>query len=247
MAGIWMAIGVSSTATGSFDTYWDSQIATSNYNYAYLGIPSPPTPNISYTWDTGSRGNSVLNDLQMYTPYPIGTVRGKLYFVQLSSFSLDKENIQSVVGVTSSFVELNQPSGDLYYIITPSLNDVSLQGTYHIAQYAFTDEDDLFQNGWKSQRGLPNSSTPLASEGTWVSLINNISWTQPPFSFNLATPGDKAKIVANILAYTENSYTIQNTLGLSAGNLVKGGIVLGGTNSPFTSDLIYAGIVPLKG
>jgi hypothetical protein len=70
MAGIWMAIGVSSTATGSFDTYWDSQIATSNYNYAYLGIPSPPTSNISYTWDTGSRGNSTLNDLQMYTPYP---------------------------------------------------------------------------------------------------------------------------------------------------------------------------------
>jgi hypothetical protein len=55
--------------------------------------------------------------------------------------------------------------------------------------------------------------------------------------------------VANILAYTENSYTIQNTLGLSGGNLVKGAVVLGGDTTPFsiTGEPLYAGIVPLLG
>jgi hypothetical protein len=184
----------------------------------------------------------------MYTPYPVGTTRGKLYFIQLSAYTTDSASIATAApGVT--FTSLNEPAGNAYYIVTPSLNDSTFAAGSHIVQYAFTDEDDLFQNGWKSQRGLPNSSNPLASEGTWVTLINNISWTQPPFSFNLATPGDKARIVANILAYTENSYTIQNTLGLSGGNLVKGAVVLGGDTTPFsiTGEPLYAGIVPLLG
>jgi hypothetical protein len=62
----------------------------------------------------------------------------------------------------------------------------------------------------------------------------------------LATPGDKAKIVANILAYTENSYTLQNALGLSGANLIKGAIVLGGDTTPFNG-ITFEGIVPLLG
>lgn len=248
MAGIWMATGVSVNNTASLDTFWNAKIASNDYNYAYLGIVSPGTADPKYTWPTGSRGNNSLKDLQMYTPYPVGTTRGKLYFVQLSAYTVDSASIAAAApGVT--FASLNEPVGNAYYVVTPSLNDPTFAAGSHIVQYAFTDEDDLFQNGWKSQRGLPNASNPLAAEAIWVSLINNISWTQPPFSFNLATPGDKARIVANILAYTENSYTIQNTLGLSAGNLVKGAVVLGGDTTPFsiTGEPYYAGIVPLLG
>ena len=248
MAGIWMATGVGVTNTGSLDTYWNTKILGSDYNYAYLGAIPPGTAHVKYTWPTGSRGNTTLKDLQMYTPYPTGTTRGKLYFVQLSAYATDSASIAAAApGV--DFVTLDEPAGNAYHIITPSLNDPTVTTSSHIVQYAFADENDLFQNGWKAQRGLPSNSSPLAAEGTWVTLINSISWTQAPFNFNLATPGDKARIVANILAYTENSYTIQNTLGLSPGNLVKGAVVLGGATTPFTitGEPFYAGIVPLLG
>lgn len=240
-----MATGVNSSSTGSLDTFWNGKITGDDYRYAYLGITPPTTPNANYTFPTGSRGNNALKDLQMYTPYPIGTTRGKLYFVKLSAYTADSASIASSSPGTT-FTPLLQPSGDAYYIVTPSLNDVSLAGSSHIVQYAFADEDDLFQNGWKSQRGLPGASDALASEGVWSGLINSPSWTNPPFNFNLATTGDKAKIVANILAYTENSYTIQNSLGLSSANLVKGAIVLGGDTTPFNG-ITFEGIVPLLG
>jgi len=248
MAGIWMATGVGVSNTGSLDTLWNTKITSNDYNYAYLGIVSPSTPNVKYTWSTGSRGNNTLKDFQMYTPYPVGTTRGKLYFVQLSAYATDSASI-AAIAPTVTFTSLNEPAGNAYYVVTPSLNDPTVAAGSHIVQYAFADEDDLFQNGWKSQRGLPSSSNPLSAEGTWVTITNHISWTQPPFSFNLATPGDKAKIVANILAYTENSYTIQNTLALTPSNLVKGAVVLGGASTPFsiTGEPLYAGIVPLLG
>jgi len=243
-----MATGVGVSNTGSLDTLWNTKITSNDYNYAYLGIVSPSTPNVKYTWSTGSRGNNTLKDFQMYTPYPVGTTRGKLYFVQLSAYATDSASI-AAIAPTVTFTSLNEPAGNAYYVVTPSLNDPTVAAGSHIVQYAFADEDDLFQNGWKSQRGLPSSSNPLSAEGTWVTITNHISWTQPPFSFNLATPGDKAKIVANILAYTENSYTIQNTLALTPSNLVKGAVVLGGASTPFsiTGEPLYAGIVPLLG
>jgi len=243
-----MATGVGVSNTGSLDTLWNTKITSNDYNYAYLGIVSPSTPNVKYTWSTGSRGNNTLKDFQMYTPYPVGTTRGKLYFVQLSAYATDSASI-AAIAPTVTFTSLNEPAGNAYYVVTPSLNDPIVAAGSHIVQYAFADEDDLFQNGWKSQRGLPSSSNPLSAEGTWVTITNHISWTQPPFSFNLATPGDKAKIVANILAYTENSYTIQNTLALTPSNLVKGAVVLGGASTPFsiTGEPLYAGIVPLLG
>ena len=245
MANIWLATGVNNSSTGSLDTFWDGKITGDNYEYAYLGITPPTTPNANYTWPTGSRGNNALKDLQMYTPFPTGTTRGKLYLVKLASYSTDSASIASAVpGI--EFTPLLQPSGDSYYIITPSLNNVSLAGTSHIVQYSFADEDDLFQNGWRAQRGLPGASDALASAGVWSSLINSPSWTNPPFNFSLATPGDKAKIVANILAYTENSYTLQNALGLSGANLIKGAIVMGGDTTPFNG-VTFEGIVPLLG
>ena len=245
MASYYMIAGFSKSATGSMDTYFVnfSSILNSR-SYIYLGIPTGSTNPTSsfFTFPVGSRANSTLRDLQMYTPYPTGTERGKLYFVDKATFVNDPS-----IPDNGKFVELILPAGDQYFIITPSLNDPSLQSNgVHIAQYAFVDEDDLFNNGWKSQRGTPSTSNPLASQANWNTLVNDPSWSNPPFGFNPGTPGDRAQIVANLLAYTENSYTIQTTLGLSVANLLKGAIVLGGETTPFNNST-YKGLVPLIG
>lgn len=245
MASFYMIAGFSKSQTGSLDTYFDNfSSAQSSYDYAYLGIPTGSlNPTSSYfTWPVGSRANSTLRDLQMYTPYPTGTERGKLYWVDKTAYANDAS-----IPDRGKFVELILPDGNEYFIITPSLNDPSLQANgVHIAQYSFVDEDDLFANGWKSQRGTPSTSNPLASEATWNSIVNDVSWQNPPFSFTPATPGDKAKIVANVLAYTINSHLIQTNLGLSAANLLKGAIVLGGRTTLFNNNT-YKGLVPLVG
>ena len=246
MAGVWMATGVGVSNTSSLDTFWNAKVVADDYNYAYLGVVPPITPNINYTWPTGSRGNNALKDLQMYTPYPTGTTRGKIYLVQLSSYTADSASI-ATAAPTVEFTTLNQPTGNEYYVITPSLNDPTLTAGTYIVQYYFTDEDELFQNAWRSQRGTPSAADPLTTQATWASLINSITWTQPPFNFNIATPGDKAKIVANILAYTETSHTLQIALGLSAANLIKGAVVIGGETTPFDGQPLWGGIVPLQG
>ena len=102
-------------------------------------------------------------------------------------------------------------------------------------------------NGWKSQRGTTDASNALATEANWDSLVNNPVWLDSPFNFNpTSTPGDKAKIVANLLAYTETSYTIQNALGLTGANLIKGAIVLAGSNTPF-DNTTFKNLVPILG
>lgn len=235
----YMIIGVDKSLTGSYDTYFDN--ATPLMDYAYLGIDVGQTSSF-FTWNKASRETSSLSNLQMYTPFPTGSERGKLYWVSSSTWDSDK-----TIPNRSSYVELFQPAGDAYYIITPSLNTSSLADSLHIAQYAFTDETDLFENGWKSQRGTPDASNALATSASWSSLVNDSVWLSPPFNFDPdTTPGDKAKIVANLLAYTETSYQIQNTLGLSGANLIKGAIVLAGESSPF-NNTTYQGLVPLLG
>jgi hypothetical protein len=227
-----MIIGVDKSLTGSYDTYFDN--APPPMDYAYLGINVGQTSSF-FTWNKASRQTSSLSDLQMYTPFPTGSERGKLYWVSSSTWISDP-NIPN----KSSYVELIQPSGNEYYIITPSLNTSSLAGGRHIAQYAFADEDDLFDNGWRSQRGTPDASNALATEANWSSLVNDPTWGVP------ANPGDKAQIVANLLAYTETSYQVQNSLGLSGSNLIKGAIVLAGQTTPFGGDT-NQGLVPLIG
>ena len=244
MASYYMIAGVSKSATGSMDTYFDSFSTSTSRSYIYLGMPtgsSNPTASF-FTFPAGSRGNPTLKDFQMYTPYPTSTERGKLYFVDRNVFVNDP-NIPN----DERFVELMLPTGDQYFIVTPSLNNPSFQANgVHIAQYAFVDEDDLFNNGWKVQRGTPSLSDPLASQADWSNLINDPSWLAPPFNLNLANPGDKAQIVANLLALTSNSYTIQTNLGLSASNIIKGAIVLGGEGTMF-NDSTFKGLVPLIG
>jgi hypothetical protein len=242
MAATYMITGVDKSQTGSYDTYFDDKSSVQNsYNYAYLGIPTGSTnPTSSYfTWPVGSRSNSTLKTLQMYTPFPTGTERGKLYWVTASIYITDP-NLPNKEG----WVDLPSPSGDQYYIITPSLNNSSLGSGFHIAQYSFIDETDLFDNGWKSQRGTPDSSNALASEATWYSLVNDPSWVSLGLDPNVT--GGKAQIVANLLAYTNTSHTLQQSLGLSDANLIKGAIIAAGKTTPFSNDT-YKGIVPLFG
>ena len=232
----YMITGVDKSLTGSYDTYFDN--AAPPMDYAYLGINVGQTSSF-FTWNKASRQTSSLSDLQMYTPFPTGSERGKLYWVSSSAWNSDT-NIPN----RSSYVELHQPSGNEYYIITPSLNTSSLAGGRHIAQYAFADEDDLFDNGWRSQRGTPDASDALATEANWYSLVNDGTWGS--LGLNPANPGDKTKIVANLLAYTETSYQVQNSLGLSGSNLIKGAIVLAGKTTPFGGNT-NQGLVPLLG
>lgn len=245
MASFFMICGFPKINTGSLDTHFDNySFNLDSYDYAYLGIPTGsanPTSS-GFTWPVASRANSSLRDLQMYTPYPTGTERGKLYWVTISSFISDE-----TLPDKSSFVPLIIPQDNQYYIITPSLNASGLASGRHIAQYAFADETDLFENGWKSQRGTTDASNALATEANWDSLVSDSIWLDPPFNFDpTSTPGDKAKIVANLLAYTETSYTIQNALGLTGANLIKGAIVLAGSNTPF-DNTTFKNLVPILG
>ena len=232
----YMITGVDKSLTGSYDTYFDAK--TPSMDYAYLGINPGPTSSF-FTWNKASRQTSSLRDLQMYTPFPTGSERGKLYWISSSTWISD-----TGIPNPGSYVELLQPSGSAYYIITPSLNTSSLAGGRHIAQYAFADEDDLFDNGWRSQRGTPDASDALATETNWDNLVNDGNWGS--LGLNPANPGDKAKIVANLLAYTETSYQLQNNYGLSGSNLIKGAIVLAGPTTPFGGGT-NQGLVPLIG
>ena len=128
-----MVTGIDKTKTGSYDTYFDNQTSVQdNKGYAYLGIRNLPTPRPEFTWPSASKNDFNLRDLQMYTPYPTGTERGKLYWVDIATFVdtpgiLDKE----------FYVELQTPPDNQYYIITPSLNASGLSTGGHIAQYGF--------------------------------------------------------------------------------------------------------------
>jgi hypothetical protein len=180
----------------------------------------------------------------MYTPYPasgsIGTKRGKLYWVATGSF-----NGGIIPG--QGYVNLEIPGNGQYYIITPSLNDPSFQNlsTFCIAQYAFADENDLWTNGWKCQMGLPGFSDPLTTATKWLNAVGANSWLGPPFNFDNSggTPGDRAQIVANVLALTNNSFTAQTAAGVFP--LIKGAIVLAGKTTPFDNGT-YRNLVPLK-
>lgn len=239
----YMIIGVGKTITGSMDTYFDNKLFADEYDYAYLGCATgsstPPTWN---TWSTGSLSDITQRNQQMYTPYPTSTERGKLYWVGTGSF----ENDPSIPN-KANFVNLELPPDGQYYIITPSLNNPLFQtpDKFCIAQYAFVDETDLWENGWKCQNGTPGVSDPLATQTEWFDITHDGSWSGPPFNFDLsgATPGDRAQIVANILALTNNSLSVQNARGVT--NKIKGAIVLAGKTTPFDNST-YKNLVPLK-
>jgi hypothetical protein len=239
----YMIIGVTKAETGSMDAYFFNQNIADNYDYAYLGCATGSgTIPTWFTWNTGSKSNTNDKDAQMYTPYPTATQRGKLYWVGTGSFEADPS-----IPNKSGFVNLEIPPSGSYYIITPSLNDATFQaaGKFCIAQYAFVDEDDLWANGWKCQMGLPGFSDPLTTATKWLNVVGDNSWAAPPFFFDLsgATPGDRAQIVANVLALTNNSFTQQ--VAANVAPRIQGAIVLAGKSTVFDNDT-YKGLVPLK-
>jgi hypothetical protein len=240
----YMIIGVTKAETGSMDAYFNSKINSGDYDFAYIGCPSGSGIVPSwFTWPTGSKSNTNDKDAQMYTPYPTSTVRGKLYWIGTGSFETDYPNIPN----RTEFVNLNIPSSGSYYIITPSLTNALFNnaGQLVISQYAFIDENDLWDNGWKSQTGFPGASNPLATQANWEAITKNPSWTNPPLNFitDGSVPGDRAQIVANVLALTNNSINVQTSVGNTP--IIKGAIVLAGLLTPFDNDT-YRNLVPLK-
>jgi len=236
----WMIIGLDKSKTGSMDTYFDTTGSTGQ-NYAYVGCKAPATA--YFQFPSGSRGNFSLRDLQMYTPYPTGTERGKLYLVDHLSWS---NNIPS----SASWVSLFQPVTQSYRIITPSLNNPTLQTDRHIAQYHFDNLNDLWSNGWKAQRGQADSSDPLALEADWVNLTQHAYWLSQGFPFN-GNPADpvtmyaKEQIVANLLAYTTGSEVVQTARGLSLANTIKGALLIAGSGHALYDDTSFRGVVPM--
>jgi hypothetical protein len=240
----YMITGVINTQTASMDTYFDVFIDQGNFDFAYIGCPSSsvsPSPTW-FTWPTGSLADNTQKNLQMFSPYPTSTTRGKLYWVGTGSFEADPS-----IPNKSSFVNLEIPNAGSYYIITPSLNNPTFQGNKNvIAQYAFENEDDLWFNGWKSQIGSPiGASDPLTTETKWLQVVGDNSWTGPPFNFDNSggTPGDRAQIVANVLACTVNSFSEQGFKSVNP--KIHGAIVLAGKTTPFDNNT-YRNLVPLK-
>ncbi len=240
-------IGVNVLQTASLDLIFDAAISNGAFawNYGYLGCPSPgSTPQSYFTFNTGSRNTTSLRNFQMYTPYPTNTTRGKLYWL-----SSDQLSVASLGTISSSFVSVATPAPDYYYVVTPSLEDPTLQTSNHIVQYSFTDENDLYQNGWKVLDGKSGSADPLISPGVWNQLINAPVWTNPSpagFGLSLVTPGDKAKIVASILSYSSASADLQTFYSVAPSDIVKGALVIGGENTPFDNSN-NKGFVPIVG
>jgi hypothetical protein len=240
----YMIIGVTIAETGSMDNYFFNYLIADNYDYAYLGAPTGSgTIPTWFTWNTASLADTNQKNLQMFAGYPsTSPLRGKLYWVGTGSFETDPS-----IPNKSGFVNLEIPPSGSYYIITPTLNDATFQtsGKFCIAQYAFVDEDDLWTNGWKSQIGSVGASNPLTTETKWMNVVGDNSWNAPPFNFDIsgATPGDRAQIVANVLALTNNSFTQQNAALVSP--RIQGAIVLAGKSTVFDNNT-YRNLVPLK-
>ena len=239
MASIFIT-GVGQSLTSSFDTFWDAKTIANNYGYGYLGSYPPVTPNVNYTLDSGSGANTTSKPLQMYTPFPTSTVRGKLYFLTGTNFTSDYAALNTAGLNPNLFTEIQIPSTGQYYIITPSLESAVGPTQQYVVQYAFADEDDLYNNAWRIQ--IHGSTTdPITTQATWVSLTVAGGWNLAPYNLDpVGTPGDKAKIVASILGYTPKSIALQAAVNPK----IKGAMVVAGAGTPF-DNISYNNIVPL--
>lgn len=234
-----------SGVSDKLEEWWDTYVIPSgSIGGGYLGCPPPTTPSVYFTWDKGSVGGK---NNSFYTPYPqAGVNRGKLFWITPQTYGIVSSSIPAggFSGFDQSFCTLNIPTeAGSYRIVTPG---TTLENQYQssinkdgiVTQYHFTSETDLWENGWKAQRGLPTKSDALATFNIWKSM-QAASW-----GLNTEVPGNKAIIVASFLAYTTRSKLIQDTLGLSNTNMVKGAIVLAGPSTPF-DDANYRNLVPI--
>lgn len=247
-----MVTGVDKTRTGSYDTYFDNQTSVQdNKGYAYLGIRNLPTPRPEFTWPSASKNDFNLRDLQMYTPYPSGTERGKLYFVDVVEYANDG----TVPGKGEGWYSLEMPDqSDAYYVVTPTLNEAGYVNSESIAIYAFADIDDLWDNGWRiSNSQTANQSIPVTTSASWTATKNygggGSAWGGgfSPYDGNPTVAlRSKEQIVQAMFACTNVASQIQTALGISFPNQLHGAVVIAGSGSVYDNDT-WKGVIPITG
>jgi hypothetical protein len=226
--------------------FWDTYVVPSgSTGGGYLGCPAPTTPSIYFTWNAGAIGGAVNS---FYTPgTQVGIARGKLFWVTPQSFNVLKNNLTSqFTQFETEFMDLDIPTENgSYRIVTPgtTLGD-QFQSSNNtdgiITQYHFSSENDLWENGWKIQRGVPFASSALSTFNTWKSFqVAAAGW-----GINLGVAGNRAIAVATLLGYTIKSKGVQDSLGLSSNDMIRGAIVLAGAGTPF-DDTNYRNLVPM--
>ena len=247
-----MVTGIDKTKTGSYDTYFDNKTSVQdNKEYAYLGIRNLATPRSEFTWPSASKNDFNLRDLQMYTPYPTGTERGKLYFVDIDVYS-SESSIPGRGGYYSLQLPNNGTTGS-YFVVTPTLNNPGYAASQSIAVYAFTDIDDLWDNGYRiSNSKTDGTHNPVTTKARWDNTKNNAAWGAgtgwDPNSGDPTTAlRSKEQIVSAMFANTTISSQIQTSLlGIPVAEQLHGAVVVAGEGSGYDNPT-WRGIIPITG
>ena len=248
----WMVTGVDKTRTGSYDTYFDNKTSVGqSQDYAYLGIRNLSPARPEFTWPSASKNNFNLRDLQMYTPYPTGTERGKLYFVDIDVYS-SESSIPGRGGYYSLQLPNNGTTGS-YFVVTPTLNNPGYAASQSIAVYAFTDIDDLWDNGYRiSNSKTDGTHNPVTTKARWDNTKNNAAWGAgtgwDPNSGDPTTAlRSKEQIVSAMFANTNIASQIQTSaLGIPTAEQLHGAVVVAGEGSGYDNPT-WRGIIPITG
>jgi hypothetical protein len=247
-----MVTGVDKTRTGSYDTYFDNKTSVGqSQDYAYLGIRNLSPARPEFTWPSASKNNFNLRDLQMYTPYPTGTERGKLYFVDIDVYS-SESSIPGRGGYYSLQLPNNGTTGS-YFVVTPTLNNPGYAASQSIAVYAFTDIDDLWDNGYRiSNSKTDGTHNPVTTKARWDNTKNNAAWGAgtgwDPNSGDPTTAlRSKEQIVSAMFANTNIASQIQTSLlGIPTAEQLHGAVVVAGEGSGYDNPT-WRGIIPITG
>ena len=235
MAIYWMVTGVVKTATGSYDTFFDTTLGSAGYvkgkDHAYIGIQATGHPSQSF-WASGSDNNVSDRNAQMYTDFPTGTEVGKLYFLTPEVYN--DENL-TFPGDKSVWANLEHEIGSGgYFVVTP------FDGGFF--KYNFATLDDLWNNGWRVSKA-GSSDTPL-DKTTWDNNKTDSKWAST-YGLDISVGGNtssvKEQIVANMLGASPGSKDVNGGI-----NYFKGAILVapGGTGGTDWTDYNY--IVPIE-
>lgn len=249
MSAYYMAIGLHAINTASMDTHFNDKIDTNNNrDYAFLGCDSGNT-NIYHWFATGSNARADNPTGSMFTPYPTGTERGRLYLVTPDVLVDD-----SSLPIRDGFVNLELPAGGGvtdYLVLTPSLLGPTQTGNF-VAQYAFADIDDLFDNGWRVQNA--DDGAPITTQTVWQNMVSSSIWRdtygmdKDDGNPNTATKA-KEQIVSCILAFTPgaNDVWVNGGVGTTNTNLrPKGALLVSKGVGEGLDSNNYRGIVPFN-
>jgi hypothetical protein len=251
--GYWMVTGVDKTRTSSYDTYYDNKTSVGqSQDYAYLGIRNLSPARPEFTWPSASKNNFSLRDLQMYTPYPTGTERGKLYFVDPEVYS-SESSIPGKGGYFPLEMATNGSSTTASYcVVTPTLNNPGYALSQSIAIYHFEDIDDLWENGYRISNSQAGGHTPVTTKTRWDNTKNDAAWgAGTGWNPNSGDPTtalrSKEQIVAAMFANTAIASQIQtSTLGIPTAEQLHGAVVVAGSGSRY-DNTTWRGIIPITG